>query len=629
VFTFGEPGKSSVQIRVPIGFNIETLGDEMVSSVEAGENVYSATSIENPQDWYAFFTARNDEHLEVTPLTVGSAEFEIRSWPGDAEWTAYMSNIVTTGLPTLEGLIGQPWPHTAPFELVESLSPYLYGYAGWYDGAAEQIEVGEDLDDEVMLHELSHAWFNSDAFSERWLNEGLADTFAADAMIKLGKTPREPDPVTPTDAAAVRLAAWDEPFGTDEEIEALETFGYAASNLVVSQIVDDIGEDNMRLVLGAAQRGDIPYVGEGEPESVGESPDDWRRFLDLVEELGGATVAEPLLREWVILDDQIATLDQRAQARTAYDALETADGEWATPIGIRRSMTAWDFTRAEERIDSAQAVVDAHSDLLDTIKPLGLSITDEVEVAYEASLADQDEALGVISEFNDAAVVLLESDAAVTAERSFFERIGLRGKLPQDDHAAALAKFEAGDIVGTIASARIALNTYDDAESLGKHRATVAGGALGGFLALATLTGVGFRRRRRRRRITAAETLGATSVSAGSPASMTVTSNDVYQELSDVSAPASIDADNARNGTVEGLPTPGLGTPVAETATTSLWTAPAPAVPQPAWGSPSTPILDVPRPPADSPVAAPAGTDWRHAPPPLPMAPPANDHHAD
>jgi hypothetical protein len=501
VFSFGEPGKTTVRVNVPIGLNTETLGDEMVSSVAPGVNVYTAEAIENPDDWYAFFTTRNDARLVETTLEVGDAKFAIRSWPGDDQWTTFMSNIVTTGLPALEELTGQTWPHSTPFSLIESLSPYLYGYAGWYDGAAEQIEVGEELDDEVMLHELSHAWFNSDAFTERWLNEGLAEAFAIEAMNKLGKTSSEQPDVSLGDPAAIRLAIWNQPFGTDEEIEELEDFGYAASRLVMTRIVKQMGEEKMRLVLAAAIDGDIPYVGEGEPESMGKAADDWRRFLDLAQEIGDSTVAESLMREWVVRNDQLPLLDDRAEARTAYDELEAADGDWAMPVGVRRSMTAWDFVRATERMESAHEVLDARDKLLTTIEPLQIDLpTGEIETAYEAEDTDQSEALASIDDFNATAEKLLASDAEVDAERSTLEKIGLWGKTPQVDQDAALAKFEKGDLAGVAVSTQAVTDVFADAEALGKKRAMTAGGGVLGFLALSTLTGVSWRRRRKRRR---------------------------------------------------------------------------------------------------------------------------------
>ena len=58
---------------------------------------------------------------------------------------------------------------------------------------------------------------------------------------------------------------------------------------------------------------------------------DWRRFLDLTEELGGATDAANLLETWALPDGEAAQLADRATARAAYEALRHGRGGWAAP----------------------------------------------------------------------------------------------------------------------------------------------------------------------------------------------------------------------------------------------------------------------------------------------------------
>lgn len=45
-------------------------------------------------------------------------------------------------------------------EIIETSTPHLYGYGGWYPSGANVIEMGDALDLRFLLHELSHAWFN-------------------------------------------------------------------------------------------------------------------------------------------------------------------------------------------------------------------------------------------------------------------------------------------------------------------------------------------------------------------------------------------------------------------------------------------------------------------------------------
>jgi hypothetical protein len=497
VFSHGDPGKTTIRVEVPNGYEINQSGDLMVTSTDAGSTVYTATEIPNPDEWYALFTASNDEHLTSTPLDVGAARFEIRSWPGDAEWAQFVADTVMSGLPTLEQMIGTPWPNETPFAITESLSPYLYGYAGWYDTSANRIELGEDLEPKVALHELAHAWFNDDSFTDRWLNEGLAETYATKAMISLGAAPAsDAEVVAPVNEPEIRLADWDVPGDVHGRSTTNDQYGYTASHYVVSAIFDEIGEAELRDVLAAAADGVVPYLGDEQPRWATDTPTDWRRFLDLVQEVGGSQVAEPLIRAWVVRDDQLVMLDQRAAARTAYEALVERDGEWETPLGIRRSMAAWDFGQAEERIASAEQVIAAYQALETTTDALGVAVPGDIQLAYESQLGDQQATLELIEEYSSSAAVLLESKTEVQTERGVIERIGLVQTEALEQHTAALDAFEAGNTQAATASAQSVVSIYESAVGQGRRRAGLSGGLLAGVLGAAALSRVGIRRRR-------------------------------------------------------------------------------------------------------------------------------------
>ncbi len=67
----------------------------------------------------------------------------------------------------------------------EDVSPHVLGHA-WFDHAADEIVVSEDLDEATLLHELTHAWLNPDRLQERWLEEGLTEVVAYRAVEALG-----------------------------------------------------------------------------------------------------------------------------------------------------------------------------------------------------------------------------------------------------------------------------------------------------------------------------------------------------------------------------------------------------------------------------------------------------------
>ena len=106
------------------------------------------------------------------------------------------------------------------------------------------------------------------------------------------------------------------------------------------EIVAEAGEEGMRDVFDAIAGRTIPYVGDRAPETAGRRTD-WRQFLDLVQEVGGAEGAEELFRTWVAPPSATADLDARAAARDAYHAFEDAGGEWAPPYLVRESLWSW------------------------------------------------------------------------------------------------------------------------------------------------------------------------------------------------------------------------------------------------------------------------------------------------
>lgn len=493
----GSPGQVAVRVVVPSGFDVETLGAEMERAEGLGVEVFTATEIARPEEFALFVSARNDPALASRRLTVGDAEFEIRSWPGDTEWAEFTTRLVSDGVPLLAELVGRPWPVDGIVQVRQAFTPYLYGYAGWFDTASREIEVGEALDPEVVLHELTHAWFNRSLFAERWLSEGFAQVYAARAVAELGGSASGPGPVAADQPGAIPLNAWPNPVleSPSDEVAAQEEYGYRASWWVVDAIVDEVGWDAVAAVVAAASDRTLAYVGDAAPEVDGTVVD-WRRFLDLVTELAGSTRAEQVLRDLVLTPSEAAELGARAEARSAYDALEAAGQGWAPPIGVRRAMGAWQFADAVELIDAARRVLDARDSLLAVTEPLGLTPIPTLEQRYEAAgedLADVERGLG---EHLAAARRIAEATTAEAADRSLLAQIGLWGDDPTRPLADARAAFDAGDAELATRLADEVIRTLDGADEQGRQRVAVAAAALA---ALILLIGTGAVVRRRRR----------------------------------------------------------------------------------------------------------------------------------
>lgn len=377
VITRADEGSADVRIEVPEGWLTEYVGHDLTDTVVDGVRVLEATAIADPSNFWVAFTARNDDGLDSSPLDVGGEQFEIRSWPGDAEWALFVARQVTDGLPVLERLIGSDWPRTNETDVVEASTPYLRGYAGFFNAASDLIEIGEQLDSRTMFHELAHGWFNSSHLVQRWLSEGLAEDIATRAVAEVGDT------MPPSDSEwavqAFQLNDWGEPGSADGQLEA---YGYATSFALIRDVFDEIGEGRRLAFLSAVLSGQRAYRSEGDSAAT-TGRVDWRAFLDLAEQIGGSTIIEQRYRDVVVTEAQRTDLDDRAAALDLYDALTDRGTPWTPPAGVRAAMASWSFDPAVTLIDDAQVALDGRDALTDILAALDLTPAAGLEDRYE------------------------------------------------------------------------------------------------------------------------------------------------------------------------------------------------------------------------------------------------------
>jgi hypothetical protein len=390
VFGFADPGRADVRVELPDDWTADWVGDDFDrETVQSGQRTFEADGVGLADDeFFVLFTARQDERLDSTPVTVSGARFEIRSWPGDGDWLEYAERHVTDGVPVLERLVGAPWPETAETEVIEASTPYLRGYAGFYNADDDVIEVGEDLDSHTMLHELSHAWFNRATITDRWVSEGLADEIGARATEVLGEPLPSPsdydDPDDPVDVEPFPLNSWGQPFALED---AEEYYGYRTSFVVIRELRDEIGEEAMTDLIAAVLAGQAAYP-DDEPDTDDGSDDDpgpvdWREFLDLAEQVGGSEGLTELYREYVVTDAQSERLDDRDDALALYEPLAERGLDWAPPAVLREAMADWRFDHVADLVADAGAVLDVRDDLVGALAPLALVPVDDLEDAYQ------------------------------------------------------------------------------------------------------------------------------------------------------------------------------------------------------------------------------------------------------
>ncbi|MGH9116819.1 MAG: hypothetical protein ACRD0A_02750 [Acidimicrobiales bacterium] len=496
VVAHGDPGLASVDVILPTSYRNDLVGAEMTSRTVGEQIVYSATEIADPGAWGVSVASRNEAALVDTRVDVAGRAFDVRAWPGDAAWSDFVARQLQVGLPVLEDLVGLPWPAPADgLDLTESVTPDAHGFDGWYDSSRNAIEIGDELDPHLVFHELSHLWFNGELFSQRWIVEGLAEEYGARVVAALGNPPPTPQAFGADHPGAVRLNAWgDTTVARDELTVQRELFAYNTSWSVIRSVSDEIGMDAMGAVVAAAADDRIAYQGDPEPEAF-DGPSDWTRFVDLLEEVGGSAQASSLFASTVLTPEQLPLLDARAAARTSYDQLEAAGGEWTPPLAVREAMATWDFERAAELTTAASAVLTVRDQIAATVRPLGLDAPDELEAAYESGQGRLSELDGTADRTLDAAQRLAAADAAVGNERGVLATIGLWWSDVDAAVDEAADAFVDGDADTTIERA-------DDAERLVAGAARTGGmraGALAAGAAVVVVATLGVRRSRRRR----------------------------------------------------------------------------------------------------------------------------------
>ena len=489
LYAWGDPGEGSVRLELPQGFEPEVNGDELARSEAAGTIVLSATNIAQPYEWFSIISANRDERLATSRIALGNGDsIAIRAWPEDGEWQTRVVDTLRDGTPILQKLIGLDWPVEGELVVTEVQSAALEGYAGIYDPTHDTIVITEELDELTIVHEASHAWFNEALFDARWIDEGLADTYASivldDLKIETSEAPERPRPDAPGSGP---LNDWIFPGRiTDDATAEREDYGYNASWYLVTSVVKDVGDDGMRAVFRAAENDTIAYVGDGPPEHVA-SRDGWQRFLDLLEELGGSTTADDEFRNLVLTSRQLPDLVARAAAREAYAALAAAGDGLAPPYPVRDAMSEWRFDDAGRWMAQANEILDDRAGLASDASALGVSLPDDVDVAWRAAESDLDGVHEAVTALDGALEDLATARAALDAKRDLVTSVGLLGATPESGWDAAVSAFEADDLAAADAAtdevdALLAAAPDAGRTRLGGGAAALAAVVLGGFL---------------------------------------------------------------------------------------------------------------------------------------------------
>jgi hypothetical protein len=505
-----DAGQASLRIEMPGEFDVDFSGSDglVESSLEPG--VWLVQDIESPIDFFVMTFGRSDDGLVHETVMVGITEATLSAWPDDQEWLDFTRSQVVGGLPVLEELTGIP-AGIPDLQLVETTTPYLYGYAGWFNTRTNVVEVGEDLDAQVILHELSHIWFNQSLFGERWMNEGFAEVFSNAALQGSARDGEQPTPPDLTSPYAVALRDWDVPRGlTDEERAASEAFGYNASWFVVDALADEVGLEGLAEVMRAVDTGELSYAASDERpiERYRGDIDDWRRLLDLVEQRAGSVLAESLLRPYVLTDADVDLLDERARALGLWKQMVAESGSWETPIGVRMSLTDWDFRFVAPFADLNTEVLTRRDEVIAAAAALSVAVPGNVELAYEQAERPEHvgDVLGSLRGQLAALATVADAETAARGDYGFWTTWGLRDTDLEAEYAEVRAAFEQSDFLALEGEAQqIDFLVADAAGKAQKFfvRLGIAVISIGVALALVIWAVRRWLRRRRQRRLSA------------------------------------------------------------------------------------------------------------------------------
>jgi len=490
---YADDGQLNVTIELPRTYDVQNLGSYM--STETGSEVITltATDIADPFDFSALIVARNDDALTESPVETGDVELVVRGWPGDDEWQKFATSTIGDGIPILEALIGSEWPEDDDFVVIQSVEPNFHGYAGWYDVELGQIVVDEWLDTRVMLHELSHAWFNGETFEDRWIIEGFAEEFSRQASIEAGDDPPAAHP--PSSLEPKRLNEWT----NLDRGDATELWGYTGAGWVMQELFDDVGAGAFGDLVVAIDEG-APTFGDEDGAGESELPPDWRRLLDVAERQFGSEVADGLFRDWVVTEAQAEILDERSTAFARVDELAEAGGEWFVPVGVRESAEEWDFEPISELVDSALDVLVLRDELDDRSVAHGLVSHAIGERDYEAATDDFGAVVGALSvRLNAVGTVEATTERYDAFEPTFLQEVGLWGEDYDAEYAEVREAYDADDSSLVAGESVEMAMLLADSEALGRFRVTLAALASAAVLLLLTMMVVWVVRRRRKR----------------------------------------------------------------------------------------------------------------------------------
>lgn len=514
VWAFGSRGTpgSSVSVVLPAGYTV-AVGTGMLASARGadGTTLLSATSIPDPDAFFAYVTAERPGAFHETPVKVqlpeGAVTVQVRAWDDDPDWGARIKELVSDGLPMLRSLIGLSYQIHGELRIEEAAGARLGDYAGVYNNVTEMIDVRYDTDGFTALHETAHTWFNDTLLTGRWIAEAWAEYYGVEAGRRIGADGQIFTVTAQLQTAKIPLNAWG---AIGEEPPLTEDFGYAASYHLAQLIAARSGVAGLQQVWRAAKESEASYQpshpGSAPEKGLAATVDGWQRLLDLLEERTHRSYSD-LWRQWVVTDAQARVLDERATTRSDYAKTVTAAGGWELPYQVRYTLGAWQFSIVNSELVDARSVladrdrIEAEAARLSLRVPTALKNDFESGTTFDPAKQDAASELKALSALGSAT-------SALGQQPTPLQWVGLLLANPGQHLSAARIAFEKGDADSAARDAQVASAERGAAADAGRLRVGLAGGA-GLFLDGLFMGALALGRHRRRARAMGLSSAGA------------------------------------------------------------------------------------------------------------------------
>ena len=462
VYGLGDAGRNTVEVVAPSTMTFDATSDDFTAQESGSRTTHTTTATASEGGSWAVVSLRDPDQVDEQTVDVSGVALLLNGFKDDPKWADFVGKQVTKGLPTLEKLVGTPWPGGLE-RIREDASPSLRGYDGWFDPSDDEIVIGERLDADLIFHELSHAWVSGERFDERWVSEGLAQVLAERTVVATGGRPAQHPTVTRLSEDAVALNDWGGSAGSRSQ--DVDAYAYPATYAATRALLADLEGDELAAVVGAGLRGERAYDPAGTKDPDGGRTS-WSRWFDLLETRGAVKQAPAVFSRWVLNGEQKAQLAPRAKARAAYATIDAADGAWLPPEGLRDAMTAWDFERAASvrgKVDGLPADAKA---VQDAASRAGVEVPASVRRSYES--AEQDEQYAAL------ATALPRAAAAVPAV-ALAQRAAAQDRDPVTALGATVLEVEDH---ASRAAVLLDDGSYDEARSVAEQATGRADNAL-------------------------------------------------------------------------------------------------------------------------------------------------------